>query len=71
MSSDAEPTAKAELLDLEPRPTAIVCCNDKVAVGTMQAARERGLRVPQDLSVAGFDDIDRHPAHAGARRSSA
>lgn len=50
--------AAAELLDLEPRPTAIVCFNDKVAVGTMQAARERGLRVPQDLSIAGFDDID-------------
>ncbi|MCX2951161.1 LacI family DNA-binding transcriptional regulator [Lentzea sp. NEAU-D7] len=50
--------AAAELLDLDPRPTAIVCFNDKVAVGTLQAARERGLRVPQDLSVAGFDDID-------------
>lgn len=50
--------AAAELLDLTPRPTAIVCFNDKVAVGTMQAARERGLRVPQDLSIAGFDDID-------------
>lgn len=50
--------AAAELLDLEPRPTAIVCFNDKVAVGTLQAARERGLRVPEDLSVAGFDDID-------------
>jgi LacI family transcriptional regulator len=50
--------AAAELLDLEPRPTAIVCFNDKVAVGTLRAARERGLRVPEDLSVAGFDDID-------------
>lgn len=50
--------AAAELLDLEPRPTAIVCFNDKVAVGTLQAARDRGLRVPDDLSVAGFDDID-------------
>ncbi|MCP2196544.1 transcriptional regulator, LacI family [Lentzea flava] len=50
--------AAAELLDLSPRPTAIVCFNDKVAVGTLQAARERGLRVPEDLSVAGFDDID-------------
>jgi LacI family transcriptional regulator len=50
--------AAAELLDLQPRPTAIVCFNDKVAVGTLQAARERGLRVPEDLSVAGFDDID-------------
>jgi LacI family transcriptional regulator len=29
-----------------------------VAVGTLQAARERGLRVPEDLSIAGFDDID-------------
>jgi LacI family transcriptional regulator len=46
------------MLDLSPRPTAIVCFNDKVAVGTMQAARERGLRVPQDLSITGFDDID-------------
>ncbi|MFC3893106.1 LacI family DNA-binding transcriptional regulator [Lentzea rhizosphaerae] len=50
--------AAAELLDLNPRPTAIVCFNDKVAVGTLQAARERCLRVPEDLSVAGFDDID-------------
>jgi LacI family transcriptional regulator len=50
--------AATELLDLSPRPTAIVCFNDKVAVGTLQAARERGLRVPVDLSIAGFDDID-------------
>ncbi|GHH33502.1 LacI family transcriptional regulator [Lentzea cavernae] len=50
--------AAAELLSSEPRPSAIVCFNDKVAVGTLQAARERGLRVPEDLSVAGFDDID-------------
>jgi LacI family transcriptional regulator len=50
--------AAAELLDLSPRPTAIVCFNDKVAVGTLQAARERGLRIPEDLSIAGFDDID-------------
>ncbi|MET8758087.1 substrate-binding domain-containing protein [Lentzea sp. NPDC004782] len=50
--------AAAELLDSAPRPTAIVCFNDKVAVGTLQAARDRGLRVPEDLSVAGFDDID-------------
>jgi LacI family transcriptional regulator len=50
--------AAAELLDHTPRPTAIVCFNDKVAVGTLQAARERGLRVPEDLAIAGFDDID-------------
>lgn len=50
--------AAADLLDQTPRPTAIVCFNDKVAVGTLQAARERGLRIPGDLSIAGFDDID-------------
>ncbi|MFC5908850.1 LacI family DNA-binding transcriptional regulator [Streptacidiphilus monticola] len=47
-----------ELLDLPGRPTAIVCFNDKMAVGVLQAAAERGLRVPDDLSVVGFDDID-------------
>jgi LacI family transcriptional regulator len=50
--------AGGELLDLLPRPTAVVCFNDKVAVGVMEAAAARGLRVPEDLSVAGFDDID-------------
>lgn len=47
-----------ELLDLPQRPTALVAFNDKVAVGAMRAAHERGLRIPEDLSVAGFDDID-------------
>jgi LacI family transcriptional regulator len=50
--------AAGELLDLPEPPTAIVCFNDKVAVGVLEAAAARGLRVPQDLSVTGFDDID-------------
>jgi LacI family transcriptional regulator len=50
--------AATDLLSSSSRPTAIVCFNDKVAVGTVQAARELGLRVPADLSIAGFDDID-------------
>jgi LacI family transcriptional regulator len=50
--------AGAELLGLRPRPTALACFNDKVAVGAMEAAAARGLRVPADLSVVGFDDID-------------
>lgn len=50
--------AAGELLDLSSRPTALVAFNDKAAVGALQAAAERGLRVPDDLSVAGFDDID-------------
>jgi LacI family transcriptional regulator len=49
--------AGGELLDLRPRPSAVVCFNDKVAVGVMEAAAARGLRMPEDLSVAGFDDI--------------
>jgi len=51
-------SAGGELLDLRPRPTAVVCFNDKVAVGVLEAAAARGLRVPADLSVVGFDDID-------------
>ncbi len=50
--------AAGELLDLPQRPTALACFNDKTAVGALAAASERGLRVPEDLSVTGFDDID-------------
>jgi LacI family transcriptional regulator len=50
--------AAGELLDLPQRPTALVCFNDKIAVGALAAARARGLRVPEDVSVTGFDDID-------------
>lgn len=50
--------AACELLDLPNRPTALVAFNDKAAVGALRAAYERGLRVPEDLSITGFDDID-------------
>jgi LacI family transcriptional regulator len=50
--------AAGELLDLPQRPTALVGFNDKTAVGALAAAAERGLRVPEDLSITGFDDID-------------
>jgi LacI family transcriptional regulator len=50
--------AACELLGLADRPTALACFNDKTAVGALRAARERGLRVPEDLSIAGFDDAD-------------
>jgi LacI family transcriptional regulator len=51
-------SAAGELLELADRPTGLVGFNDKTAVGALQAAAERGLRVPEDVSVAGFDDID-------------
>jgi DNA-binding LacI/PurR family transcriptional regulator len=38
-------------------PTAIICVNDITAVGALLALRERGLRVPQDVSVTGFDNV--------------
>jgi LacI family transcriptional regulator len=50
--------AASELLELPERPTALVAFNDKAAVGALRAAYERGLRVPEDLSITGFDDID-------------
>ena len=46
-----------ELLALPDRPTAILCGNDLQALGVYEAARRAGLRIPQDLSVVGFDDI--------------
>jgi LacI family transcriptional regulator len=46
-----------ELLALPDPPTAIFASNDEMALGTIQAAHDCGLRVPDDLSVVGFDDI--------------
>jgi LacI family transcriptional regulator, galactose operon repressor len=48
--------AAARLLDAPDRPTGVFCFNDAMAMGLYQAAAERGLRIPQDLSVVGFDD---------------
>jgi LacI family transcriptional regulator len=50
--------AVARLLDLGSPPTAVVCGNDLIAVGALDAARLRGRRVPDELSVTGFDDIE-------------
>ena len=49
--------ALAQLLDLPQPPTAIFCYNDLSAVGAMRAARARGLCLPADLSLVGFDDL--------------
>jgi LacI family transcriptional regulator len=48
--------AANRLLDLAPRPTAIFASNDEMAAGVIHAARQRGLAVPDDVSVIGFDD---------------
>ncbi|MFD4898455.1 LacI family DNA-binding transcriptional regulator [Streptomyces sp. NPDC058411] len=49
--------ATLELLRREPDVTAVVAANDTVALGACAAVRERGLRIPEDISVAGFDDL--------------
>ncbi|MEV6108514.1 LacI family DNA-binding transcriptional regulator [Streptomyces sp. NPDC051940] len=49
--------AALELLRREPDLTAIVASNDTVALGVCAALREKGLRIPDDVSVAGFDDL--------------
>ncbi len=46
-----------ELLDLDEPPTAIFAGSDQQALGVYEAARQRGLRIPQDLSLVGFDDL--------------
>ena len=45
------------MLKLNPRPTALFCENDEMAIGALRRIKEEGLRVPQDISLAGFDDI--------------
>ncbi|MGW6744011.1 LacI family DNA-binding transcriptional regulator [Streptomyces sp. NPDC055025] len=49
--------ATLELLRRAPDLTAVVAANDTVALGACAAVREQGLRIPQDVSVAGFDDL--------------
>ena len=47
-----------QLLAAQPRPTAIFAGNDVIAFGALDAARRLGVRVPDELSIVGFDDID-------------
>jgi LacI family transcriptional regulator len=57
--------AAGRLFDSHPGLTAIIALNDPMAIGVIAVLRERGLRVPQDISVVGFNDIpaatDIHP----------
>ncbi|MFO7166717.1 MAG: LacI family DNA-binding transcriptional regulator [Chloroflexota bacterium] len=65
-------TAANALLNLPEPPTAIFASNDEMAFGVLEAARMRGLRLPEDLSVIGFDDIPQtahvHPALTTVRQ---
>ncbi len=56
--ADGGGAAMGRLLDRPVRPTAVMASNDLTAIGAIGAIHQRGLRVPEDISVAGFDDID-------------
>ncbi len=51
------------LFEQDPRPTAVFCANDALALGVLDAALVRGIRVPEELAVVGFDDVE-GAAHA-------
>jgi len=53
---DAGRQIAPDLLDQSDRPTAIFAANDEIALGIMEEARRRSIRIPEDLSVVGFDD---------------
>jgi LacI family transcriptional regulator len=54
-SIEAATDVAADLLSQEPRPTAVFCLSDSIACGVYAAANARGLEIPRDLSVAGYD----------------
>jgi len=46
------------LLELPDPPTSVICCSDMSAIGAMEAVRDAGLSIPEDISIIGFDDIE-------------
>jgi LacI family repressor for deo operon, udp, cdd, tsx, nupC, and nupG len=56
-NSDGGYQAMRSLLDLVPRPTAVMAADDAMAIGALKAAFDSGLTVPDDISITGFDDI--------------
>jgi LacI family transcriptional regulator len=55
-SASAGYAATMKLLSLKHRPTAIFCQNDRTAIGCYEALKERGLHIPEDMSVIGYDN---------------
>src|SRR5687768_8158614 len=49
--------AALQIIELDPRPTAVFAANDSMAIGALSALRESGVQVPEEVAVAGFDDI--------------
>ncbi|EFM2062149.1 DNA-binding transcriptional regulator CytR [Escherichia coli] len=57
-SFEAGSKAMQQLLDLPQPPTAVFCHSDVMALGALSQAKRQGLKVPDDLSIIGFDNID-------------
>ncbi len=55
---DGGSTGMQQILNLSPQPTAVVCYNDLMAIGAVQAVQQAGLNVPDDISLTGFDNIE-------------
>ena len=55
---DAAQRVQQLLAETSPRPTALVCNNDMMAIAAIKTCRRAGLRVPEDIAVTGFDDIE-------------
>jgi LacI family gluconate utilization system Gnt-I transcriptional repressor len=58
LTIEAGAAAMAWLLAGTPRPTAVFCASDVLAMGALQECRRRGVAVPGEMAIAGFDDLE-------------
>ena len=56
-TADAGAAGAAELLRADPPPSALFCANDQLAIGAMREIRRRGLAIPDDVAIVGYDDV--------------
>ena len=62
--------ACARLLEMPSPPTALLCGNDTLAFGALLEAKRRGLDLPRELSITGFDDLPRLMLSSGPQRQA-
>ena len=58
LNADGGEAGVTQLLDGGPVPTALFCVNDLTALGAMRTLRAHGLRIPDDMAVVGYDDVN-------------